>query len=441
MDLALIEFAPDVLNKAFALDKTMFQAPLALAHYYLETGQGRLALPYFELALEAAPPKSKSGIRLERAMCFLSIGNKEEAEADFERVMRDPKLRIPALARVVLLKKDDQDSDSAEEIRLELQRPDLSVKERSWLLLSLGCLHENGGDFDGAFVNFERSRRLLDSKFDAKRLLALVDDAETVMTREIFDRASLVCHISEKPIFVVGLPRSGTTMTEKIIAAHSQTEGVGELRRMMDMAQQFTSPDGTRRLLEKMLESGPERWKNIPQMYLNLLDVLAPNVKRVVDKMPHNFLHLGFIHMCFPNAKIIHCKLQPLDGFISSFQNHLRSSHDHSCDQVAYGEYYLNYLRLMNHWQAMMPNSTYDLQYETLTANPEAEVRNMLSFPCLPWEEECLKFNERESTVKTLSNLQVRNSINTKSVGRWWNCKKHLGPIIGVLEKAGISVQ
>jgi len=236
VDLALIEFAPDVLNKAFALDKTMFQAPLALAHYYLETGQGRLALPYFELALEAAPPKSKSGIRLERAMCFLSIGNREEAEADFERVMRDPKLRIPALARVVLLKKDDQDSDSAEEIRLELQRPDLSVKERIWLLLSLGCLHENGGDFDGAFVNFERSRRLLDSKFDAKRLLALVDDAETVMTHEIFDRASLVCHISEKPIFVVGLPRSGTTMTEKIIAAHSQTEGVGELRRMMDMA-------------------------------------------------------------------------------------------------------------------------------------------------------------------------------------------------------------
>lgn len=114
--------------------------------------------------------------------------------------------------------------------------------------------------------------------------------------------------------------------------------------------------------------------------------------------------------------------------------------HEYSYDQVAYGEYYINYLRLMNHWKAVMPNSIYELKYETLTANPEAEVRNILNFLGLPWEDACLRFNERGSIIRTFSRLQVRNSINTGSVDRWLNYEKHLRPIIGIFEKAGILV-
>ena len=112
--------------------------------------------------------------------------------------------------------------------------------------------------------------------------------------------------------------------------------------------------------------------------------------------------------------------------------------HSYSYDQEVYGEYYINYLRLMEHWKAVMPDNIYELQYEALTANPEAEVRNMLDFLGLPWEEGCLKFNERESTVKTFSRLQVRNPINTGSVGRWRNYEKHLGRH-SIFERAGIQ--
>jgi hypothetical protein len=111
--------------------------------------------------------------------------------------------------------------------------------------------------------------------------------------------------------------------------------------------------------------------------------------------MPHNFLHLGFIRLCFPNAKIIHCKRNPLDNFISAFQNALKPFHSYSYDQVAYGEYYINYLRLMDHWKSVLPGIIYESQYEELTANPESEIRKMLEFLGLPWEEACLKFNER----------------------------------------------
>lgn len=154
--------------------------------------------------------------------------------------------------------------------------------------------------------------------------------------------------------------------------------------------------------------------------------------------MPHNFRHLGFIHLCFPNAKIIHCKRHPLDNFISAFQNAMNPFHGYAYNQVNYGEYYISYLRLMDHWKKVLPGSIYESQYEALTANPEVEVRNMLNFLGLPWEEACLKFNERESTVNTFSRLQIRNSINTGSVARWRNYEKHLSPIIAVLEQAGV---
>lgn len=440
VDLRMIEFAPDVLNKAFALDKTLFQAPWALAHYYLESGQGKLALPYFDSALQSAPADFSTKIILDRALCLRDLGRVSEAEPEFEKVLSDPELRIQALARLVLLKKSDQTSKHADEVRKELERTDLTVSDRSWLLLCLGRLHENGGDFDSAFLNFEESRKLLNRKFDAARFVTLIDDALSTTSRDIFDKVRKFGHQSEKPVFVVGMPRTGTTMTEQIIAAHSQAEGVGELQRMMSMARRFTRPNGMRQALDKMAEVGPERWKEVPQMYLNLLNVLAPNARYTVDKLPHNFLYLGFIHLCFPNARIIHCTRNPLDSFISSFQNQMSAFHDYSYDQRAYGEYYIHYLRLMNHWKAAMPGNIYELRYETLTANPEAEVRNILDFLGLPWEESCLKFNERESTVKTFSRLQVRNPINTGSVGRWRNYEKHLGPIRGILKNAGIPV-
>ena len=440
VDLRMIEYAPKVLNKAFAIDKTLFQAPWALAHYYLESGQGRLALPYFGLALQAAPADLKNKIIMDRAVCLRDMGKVSEAGPEFEKLLKDPSVRIQALTRLVLLKKHDQTSNYAGEIRKELERTDLNAKNRSMLLLCLGRLHENGRDFDNAFLNFEKSRKLLTGKFDAARFLALIDDAMSTTSRGIFDKARKFGHESEKPIFVVGMPRSGTTMTEQIIAAHSQAEGVGELRRMITMASRFTRPNGMRQALDKMAEVGPERWKEVPQMYLNLLNALAPAARYAVDKLPHNFLYLGFIHLCFPNARIIHCMRNPLDSFISSFQNEMSAFHSYSYDQRAYGEYYINYLKLMDHWKAAMPDSIYELRYETLTANPEAEVRNILDFLGLPWEESCLRFNEREATVKTFSRLQVRNPINTGSVGRWRNYEKHLGPILGILKNAGIPV-
>lgn len=438
VELGMIEFALEHLLAAFAIDKTLYQAPLELAKYYFAVGQGARALPYYDLALQAAPAESIAEIRFGRAKCLSSLGHVAEAVADFEMVMVTPLRRVRALTSIALLQKNGHTSEKATEIRSELERNDLSKKERSTLLLCLGRLHENGKDYDNAFLNFDRSRKLKEEVFESERFAREIDKIMRDFTPGVFKKFREYGHESDKPIFVVGMPRSGTTMTEQIIAGHSQADGVGESDRMGRMTTNLVSRGGMDKFLVKMSEAGPQRWKDIPGQYLNLVNVLAPGVRYTVDKLPHNFLNLGFIHLCFPNARIIHCMRNPLDTFISAFQNDMSDYHRYSFDQVIYGQYYIQYLRLMEHWKAVMPGSIHESSYEALTANPADEVRNILNFLGLPWEEACLKFNEREATVRTFSSQQVRNPINTGSVARWRKYEKHLGPIMDIFEKAGV---
>ena len=440
VDLGMLEFAPAVLDRAIALDNTMFQAPWIMAKYYFGLGQGDKALKHYQDALKVAPKESLGVLKLDYANCIAAMGRVDEAETIYSELFGDAKVRIVALAKLALLRKHDNGSKIAAQIRTELAVKELDDRDRSLLLLSLGRLFENGGKYDDAFHSFQESRKLLVATHDIHRFRAEVDDAISTITPAVVSKFRDFGDPTDKPIFVVGMPRSGTTMTEQIIAAHSQVEGAGELTRMSLMARKFADDKGMVGILDKMTAAGPRNWKAVSQQYLNLLEALAPGARHVVDKMPHNFRHLGFIHFCFPNAKIIHCRRAPLDNFISAFQSNLQRFHSYAYDQAVYGDYYLEYTRLVNHWKNAISGRIYDLQYETLVQDPETEVRKLLEFLGLPWEESCLRFSERKSIVKTISQLQVRNAINTGSVGRWRNYEKHLGPIISVLERAGVHV-
>jgi tetratricopeptide (TPR) repeat protein len=438
VDLNMIEYALAVLHKAFAIDKSIYQAPWALAAYHLKSGQGNRAWPYFNLAIESAPEAAKADICFDRAECFKALGRVEEAEEGYRQVADVPRFRIRALTESALLKKNDGTSDHSKKIQEELAKPGLSDKDKSRLLLCLGRLYENSRDYDNAFQKFVESRSFLTSTFDSSGFISHIDQILKMFTQNALDQFENYGDPSNKPIFVVGMPRSGTTMTEQIIGSHSLAEGVGELDRMTRMEAWFSRSRGLQEILDTMKMMGPKEWKNVPLQYLRLINAFAPDAQRVVDKMPHNFMNLGFIHLCFPNAKIIHCRRNPLDNFVSAFQNSMSASHGYAYDQVAYGEYYLNYLRLMDHWKSVLPTSIYETHYEELTANPEKEIRKILDFLGLPWEEACLRFNERESTVRTFSRLQVRDAINTKSVARWRNYEQQLAPIVRVFENAGI---
>lgn len=440
VDLEMLEFAPAALERAIALDSTMFQAPWIMAEYYFGLGQGDKAIQCYRNALEVVPKESMGPLKLRYADCIAAMGRVGEAERIYSELFRDESVRIGALEKLALLRKNDDKSKIAAQVRAELAAKNLDKKDRSLLLLCLGRLLENGGKYDEAFHSFQESRKLLVSTDNIRGFRAEVDDAIDTITPDIVSKFSGFGDASVKPIFVVGMPRSGTTMTEQIIASHSQVEGVGELRRMGRIAMKLADGRGMAGILAMMAETGPSRWKAVSQQYVNLLNALAPGAPHTVDKMPHNFRQIAFIHFCFPNAKIIHCKRNPLDNFISAFQNKINSTHGYAYDQTSYGEHYLEYTRIMNHWKSVFPGSIYESQYEVLTQNPEVEVRKILDFLNLPWEEECLRFNERQSTVKTLSRLEVRNPINTGSIDRWRNYEKHLSPIITVFKQVGVQI-
>ena len=440
VDLEMLEFAPAVLEKAAALDKTMFQAPWIMAEYYFGLSQGDKALQYYEKALELVPKDAVNWLKLGYAHCIATQGRVDEAEAVYAELINDPMFRRSALISYALLRKHDEKSEIAAQIRSELAASGLTNQGRSELLLTLGRLYENGAKYDEAFQNFRDSRVLLAKKHNIREFRSEVDDKIKVITPDVAEKVREFGDPSTKPVFVVGMPRSGTTLTEQIIAAHSQATGVGEVKRTHLVARKLAGEKGMAGILAKMEEMGPLRWKTVSQQYLNLLDALAPNARHAVDKMPHNFRDIGFIHLCFPNAKIIHCRRNPLDSFISAFQNSMNNFHSYAYDQTDYGEYYLEYRRLMNHWKSIFPESIYESDYEALTQNPEVEVRKILNFLDLPWEEACLKFNEREATVKTFSRMQVRNPINRGSIARWRNYEKHLSPVIAILKRAGMQI-
>jgi hypothetical protein len=167
--------------------------------------------------------------------------------------------------------------------------------------------------------------------------------------------------------------------------------------------------------------------------YLGLLKLFSTKAQRIVDKMPHNFEMLGFIALLFPNARVIHCRRNPIDTCLSCYTNIFSAFHSYTTNLTTLGLYYREYDRLMQHWREHLPLRMYELDYERLTQDTENEARKLIAFLDLPWDDQCLAFNQRKGVVTTLSQWQVRQPMYTSSINRWRRFEKHLGPLIDAL--------
>jgi hypothetical protein len=243
--------------------------------------------------------------------------------------------------------------------------------------------------------------------------------------RDWLDRVRGFGHDSTRPVFVVGMPRSGTTLTEQILASHPAIFGAGELpfwkSASPKVAESALDPTAHGRVLGESAED-----------YLRLLSGLNPDAERVVDKMPANFAHLGMIHAALPNARIIHMRRNPIDTCLSIyFQNfHIAHSYTNDLDDLAHC--YAEYLRVMSHWRSLLPNGTLlDVPYESLVNDQELWSRKIIDFVGLPWNPACLEFHRTVRRVSTFSKWQVRQKISKSSVERW----RHYAPFIEPLTR------
>ncbi|MBV8634427.1 MAG: sulfotransferase, partial [Burkholderiaceae bacterium] len=232
---------------------------------------------------------------------------------------------------------------------------------------------------------------------------------------------------SARPVFVLGMPRSGTSLAEQIIAAHPEAAGAGELP--------FWSQAAL--ALEPLGAGNPgEALVSLTAQYLQLLDKLGPGSKRTVDKMPANFQLLGLLHAAFPEARIIHMRRHPIDTCLSIYFQHFNDAYRYANDLENLAHYYRQYRRIMAHWHAVIPRDRLlDIRYEDLVADQESWSRAMIDFIGLPWDPACLEFHRAERTVGTASKWQVRQKIHASSVERWRRYERHIGPLLALAQE------
>ncbi len=434
LQFELIEEALPVLEKAFRIDPKMYQAPSAMGEFFHQTGNGQRAIHYLKQATAVSPPATKPLIEMLLADCLSSLGRIVEAELLYRDLSNNADQRHLALVNIANLRKHKADSSLFEELQMELDSAVVSPRNLAGLHLAIGRMFENSGEYAKAFEQFKQAKTFLRNEFDLARFTTIVDRNISEFTPDVLRNFEGYGDLSRLPVFVVGLPRSGTTLTEQIIAAHPKAGGVGELNRMSRTLKGLSEDNGPAHLFNRLREGGPERCRDLAGKYVSMLKFLAPGAKRVVDKMPHNFVVIGLIALFYPNARIVHCMRNPADTFISAFQNMMNPAHSYSYAPDDYAHYYRQYLRLMRHWQSLIPDRIFTLRYEDLVSNQEEMTRKLLDFLGLAWDSRCLRFHETGAMVKTFSRQQVRSAVHQGSTGRWQNYRPQLQPLADILK-------
>lgn len=277
--------------------------------------------------------------------------------------------------------------------------------------------------------------RVYDAAAEEARIERLMRRFDAGWFERLAQRPAALGDPSERPVFIVGMPRSGTTLCEQILASHSRAQGLGERVDIARIAREL----GLDADQEGAVAPDPASFRGKAQDYLRMLDRQAPGVSRVVDKTPGNFLHLGTIATLFPNARIVHAQRGAMDVCFSCFRQNFVQSHRWSTDLRDLGHYYGLYRRLMAHWQSLLPRPMLDWRYEAVVGDLEPAVRRLLGFCDLAFEPACLAFHETRRPVRTASLDQVRRPLYKSSVGKWRRYEAMLVPLAQSLAAAGIA--
>lgn len=305
------------------------------------------------------------------------------------------------------------------------------VDQRRQLHFSLAALLDRAGRYDEAFDHCRRANRLRPPRFDPARHEQAVTSLIHHFDGGYEARLPRAVNRSETPVFIVGMPRSGTSLVEQILASHPRAHGAGELPDIPKIARNLPGNLGGGLPYPACLSRMSVRNMDAAaQHYLARLRRLAPAARRVTDKMPQNFFHLGLLSLMFPGCRVVHCVRNPADTALSIYFQNFSGGLAYAFDLENIADYYLQYRRLMAHWREVLPLPVLDVGYEDLVARQEAVSREMIAFLGLDWDERCLDFHRTRRDVSTASVQQVREPIYRGSVERWRRYEKHLGPLL-----------
>jgi tetratricopeptide (TPR) repeat protein len=409
------------LNPKYADARSKLGLSLAFA------GRLREAKGAFQKALKVEPRHAEALLGL--GQIARTEGQFAEAESFIKRALKvEPKLpgawaAINSIRRVTVA--DNNWLKEAEEIAAS----GISVWQEAELRFAIGKYCDDVQDFARAFENYRRANELLKTvalKYDRQAQSSLADDLIRSHSREALARAADGGSASMKPVFVLGMPRSGTSLVEQIIASHPLARGAGELQFWLDVGR-----GNDVELRQGVL--GEQVRKKLAEDYLGVLALHGADALRVVDKSNFNCDYIGLLHSVFPKARIIYLRRDPIDTCLSVYFQNFSATMRFSMDLSDLAHYYRQHERLMKHWTAALPAGTLlEVPYEELVADQVAWTHRILEFLELEWDDRCLSFDKTERSVNTASAWQVRQKIYSRSVQRWRHYEKFIGPLKGL---------
>lgn len=411
--------AASAFSKAVQMDDRCPVAITHLANHAVEMGDMDDALKLYRKALEVSPEFAPAHFKFSRAQRF-----KPET----------PTLQYAGkLSQLV----SDQDRRPREQIQLNF---------------ALAKVLDDIGQYDRAWEHYDRANRLKTRHSESVRpkpgragereptvpLQRIVDASVEMFTPEFFSSQEEIGNPSVTPVFIVGMPRSGTTLTEQILSSHPDVMGAGELKEIERIRHRLVvhaaaKSNHSESAYPSMLETiDNQLLRDLAMTHVDFLDQMRGDAKYVSDKMPTNFMHLGLIAILFPNAKIIHCRRDPMDVLVSCYCQNLSAPF---CDLDALALYHQQYRRLMTHWQQVLPLEIYSTDYEALVSDPETNSRRLVESCGLDWNDSCLNFHTNDRAVHTPSKWQVRQPMYQTSIAKWKRFEAHLSPIVELVNQ------
>lgn len=359
-------------------------------------------------------------------VALLAAGELEKAVESFREAVKIKPSLGQAQHNLATAAGKDMTGDEISEIRDELESENLPEADRINIHFALGQINDQKDDRETAFADFEAGNRLRKEQlaragreFDADAFDRRIDNIISHYDAGLLERKKGLGDPTEQPVFIVGVPRSGTTLVEQIAASHAEVAGKGE----MDLIRILSGDD------DDIAQADEGAVKETARKYLEALRLGAEDASRITDKMPFNFLYLGRIQLLFPGARVVHCRRDPMDTGLSCFQQNFPGPHAWACDLRHIGRFQRTSGRLMEHWKKVLSLPVLDVEYEAVINGQEAESRRLIDFLGLDWDPACLDFHKSERTRLTALNWQVRKPLYKSAIGRAKGYEKFLDPL------------
>ena len=455
-----LEFAPDnvqirldyiaALRKRQKYGKALVQAqtlqesdpenPVFQSHYAttcLQADDLETALRMFDKVLEKLPEDAAT--LTSKGHVLKTIGRQEAAIASYHRAVKAKADHGDAFHALANLKTYRFLPAEHNQMLAQVAAPFITETARIQLCFALGKSFDDKKDYQQAFQFYARGNDLKrkQSRYSAASMQEEFDAQKTVCTRALFETFKGCGYAAPDPIFIVGLPRAGSTLLEQILASHSQVDGTLELPNIIALSntlrsrKHISAADGYPYGLKNL---SPEQLFEFGKKYIDDTAMYRKGAPFFVDKMPNNFRHIGLIQLILPNARIIDVRRNPMDCCFSGFKQLFAEGQEFTYGLREVGKYYRGYVELMKHWDEAAPNEILHVQYEDVVDDLEGQVHRVLEYCGLPFDAACLEFHNNERAVRTASSEQVREKINRKGLAQWWPYEAWLDPLRNALK-------